>query len=528
MEQQKNNNFDEVETKFSKSWNNLNEEPNKEKIEHIDLNVLLHKQKNVEASVNLEDEFAETWNQENTNEIQINEKKLEKESEKKLENDPEKISNINPIKIEQLKQQGIDMLNDFKHKGIEVNGINETMIIKEWDDIYYLNCNNNKSYIKSVISSILDYGFETPRPIQCATIGRIAKGGDMITQAKAGNGKTAAFVIGSVLRIDPTLHSTQLLILSPTQLLTDQTMEVVKNLTKNTGLIVHCYRGGLYQPRNGMIPQIVVGCPGRINDMIKHKRINLNNLQTLILDEGDELLKQGFREQIKTIIEHLAFNVQICIFSATLPKGILELSTKFMRDPAYVILPENQVITELVTQWYVRCTNLSDKDGCVIDAIETNPKDIIIVFFNSCTRLQKFSQILKSYKNPIQHLCIHSRMEPSERDKSIYDFINGKSKILLASDIAARGLDFTCVTLVINYDIPCDIETYVHRIGRSGRGDRLGNSITLVMTEEDYKRMMFIVDIHGIPIKVLKTIKMESKPSLHPLSSTVHQPIKEK
>lgn len=416
-------------------------------------------------------------------------------------------------KIAEILEQGKTMLAEFKERGILVNGIDESMIIKEWSDVLYMDCNTNTEYLNNFIQSVIDYGFESPRPIQCVTSGRIAKGGDLIVQAKAGNGKTAAFAFGSTLRVDPNLHKTQVLILSPTQLLTDQTSEVVRNLTAKTGMTVHTYRGGLPQPRDGRTPQIVVACPGRMSDLIKRKKVNLSFLKTVILDEGDELLKQGFREQVKEIIETLADTVQICLFSATLPKGILELCTRFMRDPAYVILPENQVITELVTQWYVKCESLSEKDGCIVDIIEANKKDTTIVFFNSCSRLEKVSETLSTIGKPIQHLCLHAKMNPEDRKKSIDDFISGKCKLLLASDIAARGLDIPSITLVVNYDIPYAIETYVHRIGRSGRGDRLGNSITLIMSDEDKQKITFIVQIHGIPIKALKTVKMESKPS---------------
>ncbi len=464
---------------------------------------------------NIENEFEDSWSIEEKSKQKTKPSKLA-ERLKMKKNNVEELDEHLTEKVEKLKIQGRTMLEDFKERGIDVNGIDETMIVKEWEDFLVLpNCNPNKSYIRNLIKSIIDHGFESPRPIQCVTSGRISLGGDLIAQAKAGNGKTAAFTIGSALRIDPYLYKTQVLILSPTQLLTDQTMEVVKSLTKHTGIVVHCYRGGLPQPSDRKVPHIIVGCPGRINDLIKRKKINLNQLKTVILDEGDELLKQGFRDQIKNIIEVLADTVQICLFSATLPNGILELCTRFMREPAYVILPDNQVITELVSQWYVKCPSLGDKDGCIVDAIQTNPDETIIIFFNSCSRLQKVSQILMEEDINISHVCIHSKMEPNERVNSISDFVAGKYKVLLASDLASRGLDIPNVTLVINYDIPFTVETYVHRIGRSGRGDKLGNSITLIMTEEDKNKMTFIVQIHGIPIKVLKDIKMESNPTIN-------------
>ncbi len=403
------------------------------------------------------------------------------------------------------------MLEEYKERGILVNNIDESMIIEGWVDCYHLGANPNIQYLKLLVKSVIDHGFESPRPIQCITAGRIAKKGDLIVQAKAGNGKTAAFVFGSAIGINPTQFKTQVLILSPTQLLTDQTTEVAKNLTSQTGLTIHCHRGGLPLVRDNKIPHIIVGCPGRIIDLIKRKKINLNFLKTVILDEGDELLKQGFREQVKNIIETLDDTVQICLFSATLPKGILELCTKFMRDPAYVILPENQVITELVTQWYVKCNTIYEKDGCLVDLIKANPSDTIIVFFNSCSRLEKVSQILCSLDYPISHLCIHGKMDSIDKTNSITNFISGKYKILLASDIAARGLDIQNITLVINYDIPASNDTYAHRIARSGRGAFFGNSVTFVMTEEDKQKITFIVQVHGIPIKALKTVNMELK-----------------
>jgi len=182
-----------------------------------------------------------------------------------------------------------------------------------------------------------------------------------------------------------------------------------------------------------------------------------------------------------------------------------------MRNPAYVILPENQVITELVSQWYVNCTTIYEKDGCLVDLIDANTNDTVIVFFNSCSRLEKVSQILSDLDKPISHLCIHSKMDPAVKVNSIANFVSGKCKILLASDIASRGLDIPNVTLVINYDIPASIDTYVHRIGRSGRGALFGNSVTLIMSQEDKEKMTYIVQVHKIPIKVLKTVNMESR-----------------
>ena len=413
-----------------------------------------------------------------------------------------------------LYKRGKEILDKYKLDGIMVsNSIDGSTVIENWiDAIQVESANTDEKYKHNLIKSVLDYGYELPKPIQSITCGRIAKGGDIIVQAKAGYGKTAAFVFGSALRINPKEYISQVLILSPTQLLTDQTFKTAINLTAKTGITVHCHRGGLHNNYDKKTAHMIIGCPGRIIDLIKRGKINLNNLKTLILDEGDELLRLGFREQIKQIIEELNENVQICLFSATLAKGIIDLCDKFMREQSYVILPDNQVITELVSQWYVKCDSLSVKDGCLVDLIFANKEETIIVFFNSCSRLEKVSQILYKLNHPINHLCIHSKMDNSEeRSDNIKKFTEGKVKVLLASDIASRGLDIHNITLVINYDIPASNDTYVHRVGRAGRGAFYGNAISLIMTDDDNRRVDSIRQIHGIPIKALDQAKMTIK-----------------
>ena len=401
------------------------------------------------------------------------------------------------------------LLEDFDNRGIKLQGITENDIIEKWEDLYLLdNTNPDKIYINNLIKSILEFGYFTPRPIQCITTGLINRGNDLVAQAVAGNGKTAAFVIGSLTRIQLNLYKPQVLILSPTHELTDQTAEVVKNLSLHTGLVVHSYRGGLKLQKYGKVPQVIVACPGRLEDLINKNQIDLNYLKTLILDEGDELLKRGFKEQVKKIIESIVDTVQICLFSATYSKGILEMCNKFMREPSYVILPDNQVITTLVSQWYIKTLDTSTKLKLLIDIIKNNSNDVIIIFFNYCSKLILVSEELT--KLNIEHLYIHGRLTTDIRMKHLNDFINKKANILLASDLAARGLDIPHVSLVINFDVAISIETYIHRIGRAGRGNVLGNAITLVVSEEDQNKMKYIVQMHSMPIKALKDLKLNN------------------
>lgn len=443
--------------------------------------------------MDLDNEFDDSWINDNNNVL-----------EKEIKVEKEIFNNKICSNREDLLINARNLLKDFENRGIRLQGILETDIIEKWEDIYLLKSNNlDNIYINNLIKSIIDFGYFSPRPIQCITIGLINRGNDLVAQAVAGNGKTAAFVIGALTRVNLNLYKPQVLILSPTHELTDQTTEVVKNLSLHTGLIVHSYRGGVKISRYGKIPQVIVACPGRLEDLINKNQIDLNHLKTLILDEGDELLKRGFKEQVKKIIESIVETVQICLFSATYSKGILEMCNKFMTNPSYVILPDNQVITTLVSQWYIKLQDQTMKFKTLIDLINKND-DVIIIFFNYCSKLISVSDEFN--KLNINHLFIHGRLPADIRIKNLNDFINKKSKILLASDLAARGLDIPHVSMVINFDVATSIETYIHRIGRAGRGDILGNAITLVISEEDQNKIKYIVQMHSMPIKILKNL----------------------
>lgn len=413
----------------------------------------------------------------------------------------------NDIIKDDILVRATKLLNEFKNKGVNIQGITEQDIIETWEDIFLLkDINPNKEYLNNLLKGIADCGFFAPRTIQCITVGVINRGNDIVAQAVAGNGKTAAFLIGSLLRVDLHLNKPQVLILSPTHELTDQIYDVVMCISKYTGLVIHKYRGGVKFIRD-KTPHVIIGCPGRMEDLINRNQVNLNYLKTLILDEGDELLKRGFKEQVKKIIESIVETVQICLFSATYSKGILELCEKFMRDPAFVILPENQVISSLVSQWYIRTLDLDNKTRTLINIINENKKDVIVIFFNYCSKLISMSDELK--KIDIDHINISARLTHEERTNNLNEFMNKKKKILLASDVVSRGIDSPNITLVINYDVPNSIESYIHRIGRAGRGDTLGNSITFINNDEDYKRLKYMIQLHSVLIKPLKNINLQ-------------------
>lgn len=481
---------------------------------------------------NLENEFEDTWGDSNE-EVKETKEITETKEDRRFSTGSLKNSNNESVSQDNQESKYVqtpkeEILDRLKKQNFALEGIDSLTLIDKWEDLFHIqNINKNTSYINNLIKSFKHYGFDTPKPIQCVTTGTIAMGKDLIAQAKAGNGKTGAFVIGAALRIDPRLHKTQVLILSNTRELADQTYAVVRHLTKFTGITSHLYRGDLASPYDKKTPHIIVGCPGKVKDMINRKVINITNLKVLILDEVDALFKiVNFQQRSKyknkfaqkeqeiphamQIIEQINDITQICCFSATYPPIIYENCASITKDPVYVTLPEDQIITDLVSQWYVKCDTIDHKNGCVLDIIKANPNEFVIIFFNTINKLNEISHLLENEK--IKHLCSHSELSNEDRVFAQSEFFGGKDKykVLLASDLIARGIDNQNVTLVINYDVPDDKDKYVHRIGRAGRGGKLGNSVTLVMTDKDYDNINSIVQIHGIPIKVLKSIEFKN------------------
>ena len=450
------------------------------------------------------EEFEESWNEVviQKHDDSINESLIEPTVESTVELTGNTVLDAERVK---LLEKATKIIDEFKSHGINIQGITPEMIIENWSDMLLLkNSNSNRSYLNKIIESTLEYGFDYPRPIQSVTIGKLIYGGDLIVQAVAGNGKTGAFVIGAISKIDPRLKEPQVLILLPTQLLAEQTFKIVKDMYKNIGITIECFHGGSKTFGN-LHSQVIIGCPGRINNILLRNqemtnsryKFNFDFVKTLIFDEADELLNSEFILQIDTIVKSIPETAQICLFSATYSKKILETCSRFMKDPAYVILPEYKSITDLVTNWYLKCDENS-KNSCVYNLIKKHKDDTIIVFFNNCSKLTRFSDFLN--ENNIEHSCVNSKMDVTQREVSFSKFIKNETKILLASDIAARGLDIPRVNLIINYDIPKQFDVYVHRTGRAGRSHKIGNSITLTKDNE-HKTLKFECEIRGSSIK---------------------------
>lgn len=371
-----------------------------------------------------------------------------------------------------------------------------TEAVNNWDE---LNLKEN------LLRGIYAYGFEDPSPIQKKAIRPILDGKDVIAQAQSGTGKTGAFTVSAIQSIDENVKDVQCLIMAPTRELATQIHSVLINI----GTFVENLNAKLFVGGRAMEndikelhekPQIVVGTPGRIHDLIRRKKINTKTIKFLILDEADEMLSSGFKEQIYNIFQFLGTNIQICLFSATLPNEIQSLTEKFLREPIKILVKTEQVTLEGIRQFYVAIENDNQKYDTLKDLFEQISVSQCIIYCNSIKRVTDLCEALQKDNFPVG--CIHSGMEKEDRQKSYDDFIKGGSRVLISSNLTARGIDVQQVSTVINFDVPNDIHTYIHRIGRSGRWGRKGMGINFI-TRRDVRKIKEIEEYYETQIEEL-------------------------
>ncbi|MBP2642217.1 MAG: box helicase domain protein [Firmicutes bacterium] len=342
---------------------------------------------------------------------------------------------------------------------------------------------------KKVLASIMEMGFEEPSPIQTKTIPLVLEGRDVIGQAQTGTGKTAAFGIPIMERMIES-RNIQALVLTPTRELAIQVSEELTKIGKFKRIKTLPVYGG--QPIDRQIRalnygvQVVIGTPGRLLDHIRRNTIKLGHVKTLVLDEADEMLDMGFVDDIEQILESVSKERQTLLFSATMPAPIRALASKYMNNPAEVAISREQITVPLIDQCYYETRNKLDGLCRVLD-IETNDKAIIFC------RTKKGVDDLVASMQARGFLAdgLHGDLSQSQRDRVMKKFRDGKLEILVATDVAARGLDIDSVTHVINYDVPQDPESYVHRIGRTGRAGRKGVAITFIEPRE-YRQLKLI------------------------------------
>jgi translation initiation factor 4A len=371
---------------------------------------------------------------------------------------------------------------EVEGKEVEVEGKEDLEIFNTWDEL---------TIDSSILRGIYAYGFEKPSPIQGKAIIPLIKGRDVIAQAQSGTGKTAAFTIGALTRVNLAENQTQVLIMSPTHELTRQITTVIQTLSgMMVGIRIKMIIGG--SSINDDIasmrtepPHVIVGCPGRVHDMIQRNYISTNKIKLVILDEADEMLSSGFKEQIYNIFKYLNNDVQIALFSATLPSNILQITTKFMRNPVTICVKSESLTLEGISQYYIAVDDDHQKYLTLKDLYTFISVSQCIIYCNSVKRVCDLYEAMNEDNFPV--CCIHSNMDKTERERAFSEFKNGSARVLISSNVTARGIDIQQVSVVINFDVPQDVHTYLHRIGRSGRWGRKGNGINLITRRDIYK-----------------------------------------
>lgn len=371
---------------------------------------------------------------------------------------------------------------------------------------------------KRILRGIKEMGFELMTPIQAQAIPLLLEGYDIIGQAQTGTGKTAAFGIPLIQNIDPEDKHIQAIVLCPTRELAIQAAEELRKLAKFThGIKVLPIYGG--QDINTQIRslktgvQIIVGTPGRVMDHMRRHTLKMNNLKTMVLDEADEMLNMGFREDIETILKGIPEEHQTALFSATMPKAIMDITDKYQRDAKLIKITRKEITVPLVKQYYYEVNGKSKADVVCRLLDYYNPKRTMI-FCNTKRMVDELAEKLKGRGYFADGL--HGDMSQRQRDMVMNRFRNNKTDILIATDVAARGIDVDDIEAVFNYDVPQDIEYYVHRIGRTGRAGRKGRSFTLVVGKEIYK-------LREIEKSCKTKIKLRSIPSVNDVNEIKSQ-----
>lgn len=354
-----------------------------------------------------------------------------------------------------------------------------------------------------LLKGIYTYGFENPSEIQKIGIAPIIENKDLIAQAQSGTGKTGTFSIGLLQSINSSVDTTQVIILSPTRELTKQTANVISKFGQFIPkLKIKSLVGGesiqkdiSYFKNN--TPHIIVACIGRLYDLIERKRINLNHVSTICLDEADEMVKDSSLNDIINILEKLKPNVQKILFSATRSSNINIFINDFLTDPVKIFVDKEKISLECIQQFYIPLNSDHDKYDALKYLFNKMSITQCIIYINDIGRLQSLYDTMIKDDFPVG--CIHSSLERDERENTLCDFRTGKYRVLLSSDITARGIDVQQVGLVINFDIPKNISTYLHRIGRGGRWGRKGNAINFI-TPADLYNMRKIEKFYKVSI----------------------------
>jgi len=353
-----------------------------------------------------------------------------------------------------------------------------------------------------LLRGIYGYGFEKPSAIQQKAIVPMVSGRDIIGQAQSGSGKTAAFVVGALAQVEPKKRKCQALVLAPTRELAIQIHSVATQIGRYMDLQVISLIGGssvrndIGALQNGV--HMCVGTPGRVGHMIGEGFLQCNNLKLFVLDEADELLSRGFMDSIYDIFQYMPNNIQACLFSATMPNEVLEVTTKFMREPISILVKAEELTLEGIEQFYIYVEQEQYKLETLCDLYEYLCISQSMIYVNTRNKCEGLARDMDQRDFSIS--MMHSQMDRDQRKDVMSKFRSGASRVLISTDLLARGIDVQGVSLVINYDLPLNRENYLHRIGRSGRFGRKGVAINFVK-QDDTETLKELEQYYGTEIR---------------------------
>jgi superfamily II DNA/RNA helicase len=345
---------------------------------------------------------------------------------------------------------------------------------------------------ENLLKGVYLYGFTKPSKIQITGIKSISTGKDCILQSQSGTGKTATYLLGILNRLDPSEKKCQGIIITPTHELSEQVFNVAIALSKFLDIqIVKCIGGtNIGDPQyNLKTAQLIIGTIGRVSHMITDKRINIHTIKFIILDEADVMLEEGLTDKLKLIYDKAPENIQCIMISATISFNVMAVSKRLMHDPIKVLLKNSEVAVDLISQFYVNVEIEDLKFETLLDLYSIISTSQAIIFANTIKKVDWLKENLE--KNNFEIAYIHGKMTAKEREDTVKEFRDGRTRILLTTDLLARGIDIPQVNLVINYDLPPNKETYIHRIGRCGRFDKKGVAITMVKMEDASDSKLF-------------------------------------
>jgi translation initiation factor 4A len=373
-------------------------------------------------------------------------------------------------------------------------------IESNWDEI--VDNFDDMELREELLRGIYAYGFEKPSAIQQRAILPCIKGHDVIAQAQSGTGKTATFSIAILQQLDINITECQALVLAPTRELAQQIQKVFIALGDYMEAQCHACIGGtnvredMAKLQSGV--HVVVGTPGRVSDMINRRALQTRSIKIFVLDEADEMLSRGFKDQIYDVFQTLPQDIQVILLSATMPQDVLEVTTRFMREPIRILVKKEELTLEGIRQFYIDVEREEWKLDTLCDLYETLTITQAVIFCNTRRKVDWLTE--KMHSRDFTVSAMHGDMDQKERDVIMREFRSGSSRVLITTDLLARGIDVQQVSLVINYDLPTNRENYIHRIGRGGRFGRKGVAINFI-TADDFRTLKDIESFYNTQIE---------------------------